>query len=279
MKNLKEKNIPSDLVKTIIEIANSAGKILLKYHKKELKVDYKRDEFDPVTIADRESDQFLRNKIHELFPNDLILSEENSYTPESFLGRVWMIDPLDGTKDFVNGGDCYSIIIGLLEDKEPVFGCVAIPARRQLFFAEKGKGAYEKTQESFIKLKVTNIDKISESRLITRSKYGEERPLEDKIKLIPFKSMAPEGSVGTRICLIAAGKAEANINSNLHVNKWDTLGAEVILEEAGGKITDFYGNRLDYIQEENMWSNSFLASNRVLHEELLKKIKEFYPLK
>src|SRR5437879_2808071 len=95
----------------VIEIARNAGEILLKYFGKELSTQYKTDRFDPVTLADREADEYLRKAFSENFPHDQILSEENSSRPSSYDGRIWMIDPLDGTKDFVAGRDSFATLI------------------------------------------------------------------------------------------------------------------------------------------------------------------------
>jgi 3'(2'), 5'-bisphosphate nucleotidase len=220
----------SPLAKEIIRIAEQASAITLKYHRQNLEVDYKKDEFDPVTVADQESDDFIREEIRKLFPKDLILSEENDNIPNAYDGRVWMIDPLDGTKSFLKGKDNFSINIGLLENGRPAFGCVAVPARGQIFYAAKGQGAYEMIGEEFRKLQVSDIKDIEAGRLITRDMSGEIRPIEEKINLIPFRKRIPEGGIGTKLCLIASGKAEAHINTNFRASKWDTLGPQVIVE-------------------------------------------------
>jgi len=89
----------------------------------------------------------------------------------------------------------------------------------------------------------------------------------------------PESSVGIKLGLIASGKADFHVNTNFRVSKWDTCAPQIILEEAGGKITDLYGHPLDYNQSENKLLNSFVASNRVLHKSIIEKIKEFYSRK
>ena len=266
--------VPSELAMHIFEIADTASKILLKHYQTVLKVDYKKDEFDPVTIVDQESDAFFRKRLKELFPNDLILSEESLEIPESYDGRVWMVDPLDGTKSFIKGLDGFSINIGLLENGEITFGCVVIPARGQLFFAEKGKGAFEKIKSEFRKLYVSSIEDIINARLVTRHPSGGIRPIEEKIATMPFKARVPEGGIGTKLCLIVSGNAEACINTSFRASKWDTLGPQLILEEAGGIVTDFDGNKLNYKQQSLQWERSFVASNnKKIHLEILKNLK------
>ena len=126
----------------LVALAEDAGKILLKYFKKNIGVQTKTSPFDFVTQADMEADTFIRNKLRELFPNDLILSEESSDIPESFDGNVWMVDPLDGTKGYINDSSSFAVMIGLCKNGVPELGIVYAPARDKLYYAEKGKGAY-----------------------------------------------------------------------------------------------------------------------------------------
>src|SRR3972149_2474667 len=139
LKNNKELST-TKTIDIISDIAGRAGDILMSHFKKPINVSFKKDEYDPVTKVDKEADDFIRKQILINFPNDLVLSEENNDIPSNFNGRIWMIDPLDGTKDFLKGRDCFSINIGLLDKGEPVFGSVIIPARSQEFYAEKGQG-------------------------------------------------------------------------------------------------------------------------------------------
>ncbi len=265
---------PSDQARKVLAVVDLASELVMKYYQQTLDVQFKKDEFDPVTVADKESDKLLRSKIHELFPDDLILSEENADIPESYDGRVWMIDPLDGTKDFVNGKDGFSINIGLLENGQAVFGCVSVPARGQTFYAEKGMGAFEKVGDNYQRLHVTDVDEVNEARLVTRNPSGDPRPIEAKIDPMPFKQRIPDGGIGTKLALIAAGKAEAHINTNFRASKWDTLGPQLIVEEAGGIVTDFDGQPLDYNKPAVQWERSFVASNSPkLHAEILKNLR------
>ncbi len=266
--------MPSPLAKDILPIAEKAGVILLKYFKTNLSIDYKKDEFDPVTRADTESDNLIRREIKNLFPEDLILSEENDNIPEDYTGRVWMIDPLNGTKSFIKGIDTFGIVIGLVENGIPTFGCVTVPAQNKVFYAEKGKGAFEKIEGIFKKLETSNIQEIKDSRLITREPSGDIRPIEEKLDKILFAKRIPEGS-GAKLCAIAAGDAEAHINTNFRAGKWDVAAPQIILEEAGGIVTDLDGVPIDYKKKSVNLERSFVASaNKTLHDSLMKELHE-----
>lgn len=263
---------PSPLTQEILTIAEKAGAILLKYFKTDLSIDYKKDEFDPVTRADTEADDLIRGEIQRLFPEDLLLSEENKNIPDTYIGRVWMIDPLNGTKSFVKGVDTFGVVIGLVENGTPIFGCVTVPAQNKIFYAEKGKGSFEKKGEIFEQLHTTPITEIQLARLITREPSGDIRPIEEKLDQIPFLERIEEGS-GAKLCTIAQGDAEAHINTNFRAGKWDVAAGQLILEEAGGIVTDLDGQPIDYINNPTNLERSYVGSaNKELHDRIIKEL-------
>ncbi len=260
---------PSEVAQKVLHITEKAGLVLMKYFKKDLTVNFKKDEFDPVTVADRESDDLIRKEIQTLFPDDFLLSEENDSVPESYIGRVWMIDPLNGTKSFIRGSDTFGIVIGLVENGIPVFGCVAVPAQQKVFYAEKGKGAFEKIGERFEQLHTTQVAELEKSRLITREPSKDIRPIEEKLNQLPFLQRIEEGS-GAKLCTIASGEAEAHINTNFRAGKWDIAAGQLILEEAGGVVTDLDGEPIDYTVKSVGLERSFVASaNKELHSKII----------
>lgn len=260
-----------------IDIAQRAGEILLKYFMrdpKDLSLEFKRDKFDPVTRADKEADAFIRTSLAKAFPEDAILSEESSVRPTFKEKRIWVVDPLDGTKHFVVGSDCFSTIIGLLENGKPKLGIVNIPARKTLYYAEKGKGAFRMQQGEKKSIKVSPLKHLEEARALTRNFTSEEvRPIEAVTKQLHFASRTSEGSIGTKISLIAEGNFEAFIHTT-GSSKWDTLGAQVILEEAGGVLSFIDGSPLDYLQKSVTWENYLLATNNhTLQGEIMEALK------
>ena len=265
---------PSDLVKKILTIGDEAGLILMKHLNNIKNVDYKKDEYDPVTEADRESDDFIRGKLIESFPDDKILSEENENVPEDYDGRVWMVDPLDETKGFLKGKDSFAINIGLLEDGKPVFGCVLLPARGDYLYAEKGKGAFGKINGKFQKLTVDSIADIYQVRIIVREPTKEIRPIEAYMDRLPVAGRVIGGSAGDKVSLMVTGQAEAHVMTNTKASKWDTCAPQIILEEAGGIMTDMDGNPLNYLQKQSNWERLFVMSNNeTVHALILESLK------
>jgi 3'(2'), 5'-bisphosphate nucleotidase len=261
-----------------ISIAKQAGEILRKYYRKELDVAYKANEFDPVTQADKEADAFIRAELAKHFTDDTILSEEHDSRPDSYEGRVWMADPLDGTKDFVAGRDCFSVMIGLYEAGQPILGVVYVPIRGVLYYAELGQGAYVIENDGEPKqMHVSNNSDIATATRVTRFvQKGDVRPIEELLDKLPFAHLLPEGSIGIKVSRIANGEAEAFVHTNPS-NKWDTLAAEVILKEAGGVITDIDSRALDYKQASVTWQRYLIAANNeTIRSQVAEVLKDFH---
>ncbi len=271
-----ERNMSSEL-QTALELARQAADILRKYHGTAVDVDYKKDDFDPVSVADRESDELLRAGIAAAFPDDEILSEENPLQPESYNGRVWMIDPLDDTKGYLRGEDTSSIMIGLLEAGKPKLGLVYLPFRNEYYYGEVGKGSFVSRLGGVAQLQVPDTTQIEGSRLVGRHVLaGDVRPIDEAVAQLGFGSTIVEGSIGAKIGLIAEGKADAFIHTNLKAGKWDTLASEVILSEAGGApLVDIDGQPLDYTRPTSGWDRYFVAATTLeLLQEMITKLGE-----
>lgn len=276
-KAMSHKTTMSPELTKAMQLAKQSGEILKKYHGTSFKVDYKRDNFDPVTIADRESDDLLREGIGKEFPNDEILSEENPLQPSSYEGRVWMVDPLDDTKGFVAGRDTPGVMIGLLEKGKPILGVVNLPFLNEWYYGEVGKGAFRVKNGMTQQLRVRPITDISESVLAGRNVLKRDvRPLDNAVAQLGFKNSLPEGCFGAEVGLIASGEADVAMQTSTKAGKWDTLAAQVILTEAGGVMCDIDGNPLDYTKQDSSWDRYVLAAGTSeLLQKILSELKEF----
>lgn len=260
----------------VIAIAITAGKLLLDVRRQGYEKRVKRDAFDIQTDADVRSEELIARLLHERFPNDSILSEEKGFIVNTTRERIWMADPLDGTKAYDNGGDGFSVMIGLLQHGKPRLGVVYAPARELLMYAEEGKGAYMRQNGEERRITVRPTARIADAIMITRVMDQEKRESDKFFDLFAPKETVQESSVGLKAGLIAMGKADFHINTNLRASKWDTCAPQVILEEAGGSITDMYGNALDYTQEGSTWATPFVLSNTVLHPAIVARIRVEY---
>lgn len=263
------------MINQIIQIAKEAGDILLKYYKKDIKIDTKADATDYVTIADREADEFIQSKLKELFPNDKILSEENENRPDDYMGRVWMVDPLDGTKYFIKHKEDFSVMIGLCVDGKPVLGVVYAPILDDLYYAEKGKGSFLVHEGKTKKLQVNTISNFEEASCITRGVKVDKRPLDIISEDLNPKKVYERGSVGIKLGVIAKGEVEFHISSNVKTSKWDICAPQIILEEAGGIVKNLEGNDIDYIRKEVRLIESFRGSNKVLADKIQEHLNKY----
>lgn len=274
--NRNEFEMSSEL-KMAADLAARAGDALKKYHKASLDVGYKKDKFDPVSVADKESDELLRAGIATAFPDDEVLSEEIPLRPKSYEGRVWMVDPLDDTKGYLRGEDNSSVMIGLLEAGKPKLGLVFLPFRNEWFYGEVGKGSFRVKDGITTKLHAPKTTRVEGSRLVGRHVLsGDIRPVDEAVSQLGFGSFIEDGSIGAKIGLIANGEADSFIHTNLKAGKWDTLASEVILTEAGGApLCDIDGLPLDYKKESNGWERYFMAAaTPQLLEQMYTKLRE-----
>ncbi|MFA5134702.1 MAG: inositol monophosphatase [Patescibacteria group bacterium] len=263
------------MVNKLKSIAIGAGEILLRHFKKPKKYATKNGRYDYLTDADTETNNYIVQKIIEAFPADRVLSEEGS-TSYDGRGRWWLVDPLDGTKNFIRDNDGFCVVIGLCIDGNPEFGLVFSPVRNLLYYAQKGKGAFMQRDSSVSKLSVSMTGMISTSHMTVADHAGEPRPLIGLEKSFKVLRKSTEGSTGLKLAKVASGDADFFMVTHYKMGKWDTCGGQVILEEAGGKVTNLHGETLNYRSKNALWNDTIIASNSKLHDQLLSHIRLFF---
>jgi len=266
-------------LKVVIGIIKEAWAILMKYHGgNDLNTKFKVDKFDPVTQADLESEKYILQEIRKNFPEDKILSEETENTLRDFSWRVRMIDPLDWTKDFVWWGDMSSVMIWLCVDGIPELGAVYTVARGSLYYARKWQGAFFVSQEGeTIEMHVSNIESMAEVTYYSKSKFSEKREVNEKIEeALSFKKILDWGSVGTILWEIARWKVECYILTNSKWSKWDACGPQVILEEAWGKVTNAFWDKIDFLSDWIKLDKFVVATNWLIHEKVIEKTIDIF---
>lgn len=253
----------------VIEIARKAGDILKSYHGKTIDVRNKGTDFySPVSTADLESNEYICAELKKRYAHQ-ILSEESENQDIDFSKPVWIIDPLDGTIEFLKGREDFCVMIGLYENSQITFGVVYAPIQDRLFFAQKGKGAWIIEKDRKKAMKVTDIEKIEDATSVVCS--ARQPDMLDHLLGNGKCARTIIGSVGIRICEVAAGNADFYVCTTTPA-KWDTAAAHIILTEAGGSITDFSRKELDYSKDGFKWDRSFVASNKLLHDEIYSKL-------
>jgi fructose-1,6-bisphosphatase/inositol monophosphatase family enzyme len=263
----------SDIQK-IVSIARKAGEIVMKYKESgKLETTYKTGPYDPVTIADKEAGEYITTEIKKLYPEDKILSEESADVPKDYEGRVWMIDPIDATMNYVSGGTSFSIMIGLTIDGKPQAGVVYLPARDWMFYASKGEGSWMTNGQKTKKLQIRDVDEINEATAIMATGYDKKVKWRF-LERMPVSKIIVDNSVGTRLARIAMNDADLHVCTSTTIKKWDTCAGQVILEEAGGIMTDLEGSELDYKKETLEWDKSFVATSPKIHKRVLEWVRK-----
>ena len=240
---------------------------IMKYYRDGFDVEIKEDD-SPVTQADKNADKEIREYLQKLFPNYAFLTEES----DDDLSRlnndyVWIVDPVDGTKDFIDKDDQFTTNIALAYKHEAVVGVVVIPARNEVYYAAKGQGAYHLKDGKVTKIHVN--DKTSDLTVLCSRHHVNDTELA-LIKANEAKITKKE-TYGSAIkpCRIAEGLAEITFRCSSGTKEWDTAASQVIVEEAGGYFLDPKGKRIMY--------NRLDVYNRGGYE-VVNTMKNFIPL-
>ena len=259
-------------LKAAKKAAKKAGQAVMKIYNSDFEVNYKAGN-SPVTRADLASESIILDYLKEF--NYGILSEETKQENGRLnKEKTWIIDPLDGTSDFVDRTGDFSILIALVENGKPILGVVFCPAKKTIYYASAKMGAYsESPGRDKEKLRVS--DKNDFSKIIQLTSRHHLGPTEINLaRKLGVKNIKPLGSA-EKICLIAAGEAELNINSSDKTWEYDICAADIILTEAGGRITGMSGNEFAYNKKDPRNLNGYVATNGVIHEKIIKSLAEF----
>lgn len=260
-----------------IELSKQAGQKILYYYTQGVDAVEKRgadDHVEPVTIADIQANTLIVNGIHSRFPDDAVLSEEEPDDAERRLAadRLWIIDPLDGTAGFVKHDGDFAVQIGLAIDGKPSLGVVYLPFHQELYAAIAGRGAFVESGGSKSWLSSSNIsDPEAMTAAVTRN-HLTERILRT-IDHFRFRSIVRRGSVGLKTGLIASGQCDVYIHPSPRTKIWDTCAPQVILEEAGGRITDLFGRGLNYRRRDLQNRDGLVASNGAAHDMIIERLQ------
>jgi myo-inositol-1(or 4)-monophosphatase len=242
--------------------ARAAGEILRSYYKREgLKVGSKGHD-NPVTQADLEADGAIKKLLRDPFPSYGWLSEETVDNDDRLkCRRVWIVDPLDGTKEFINGIPEFAVAIALIEDESPVLGVTYNPIKREMYWSARGAGCHLNTQRA----KVTRTRTLTRATVLaSRSETGrgEWKVFDGTMKVIPT------GSVAYKLAMVAGGKADATFTRSPK-SEWDIASGAALVAHAGGTITDIRGRALRFNQRD-VKLEGLIADNGILHGALMK---------
>lgn len=250
-----------EFIEVAIKAAKEAGKILIENFRREKKVHWKEAK-ELVTNIDIESEKLVIQMTKDNFPQHKVLSEELGRMP----GRedyVWIIDPLDGTHNYIYGQPAFGLSIALAHQDEIILGVINLPFYGELFYAEKGKGAYLNGKP----IHPSDIDKLSEAYILYDPQLHKRKDMFDNlVKLYPkCFTLRIIGCAVYDACSVASGRAEARI---WHKTKTvDVAAGTLLVQEAGGKATDFNGNPF------TLGSTEVIVSNGKIHGQLVDVLR------
>jgi myo-inositol-1(or 4)-monophosphatase len=260
--------MPRRELEVAVAAARAAGAVIRAIYDTPFEVRSKGHD-NPVTEADLQANERIQSIIHAAFPTDGWLSEETRDNPQRLSqSRVWIVDPLDGTKEFVQHVPEFCVCISLVEHGEPIVAVSYDPIRDEVFAAERGGG----TSVNGERVRVSAEANLSNARVLA-SRSEDKRGEWDAFK--PHMQVALTGSVAFKLALVAAGRADATF-SLTPKNEWDICAGTLLITEAGGRMTDRDGQPLPFNQRETIRSG-LIASNGVLHGPLMELIARQSP--
>jgi myo-inositol-1(or 4)-monophosphatase len=246
-----------------VELARAAGDVLKHYMSREKQVELK-GRANLVTVADKEAEALIISRIRERYPKHAVLAEESGASggPEPEEGK-WIIDPLDGTTNFAHQYPFFCVSIGFEQRGEILCGAVYDPWRDEMFCAARGSGSFVNDQ----RLQPSEVESLRSAMIMTGFPYG----FRDKIRtamgqfeafMVESQAVRRGGSAALDMCYTALGRVDGFWEMDLH--PWDTAAGLVILEEAGGKVTDFSGGPF------SIYGKEIVASNGKIHDEMVQ---------
>ena len=263
----------SSELREIETIAREAGEIALRFYGN-VTAEYK-DADSPVTAADRAANEYIVKALSEAYPGDAILSEESHDSLDRLsANRVWIVDPLDGTKEFMARNGEFCIMIGLAVAGEPVLGVVYAPDRDVLYSAALSEGAWVERAGIRDALFCPPF-KGAALRLVTSRSHGD--PLIDQMRTtLGITDVKICGSVGLKCGLIAEGERDLYVHPVPYLKEWDTCAPEIILREAGGTVTDCTGLPLRYNKAAPIQPRGILAAAPGVQDTVVRSLREVY---
>ncbi len=253
------------MIEDLIYISREAGSFIRSKFNSNFSLEFKTNESDLVTEVDKKSEKMIIDFITKKYPSHGIITEESAGL-SSQSEYNWVIDPLDGTVNFAHGFPMFAISIGVQKNRETIAGIVYDIMKDTIFSSELGGGAYENDK----KIRVSDNSNLRHALLVTGFPYDiRENPDNALGKFVAFTKEARGirrlGSAAIDFCYVAKGVFDGFWE--VHLKPWDICAGKLIVEEAGGLVTDFFGNKID------IFTKRILATNGKIHEAMISVLK------
>ncbi|MEM7585791.1 MAG: inositol monophosphatase family protein [Acidobacteriota bacterium] len=241
-----------------VDLAWNAGQISLQYFETTIEAKTKEDG-TPVTIADRKTEEYLRRELIAAFPDDGLIGEELGHIPGSS-GRVWVIDPIDGTESFMRGVPLFGLLMALTVAGDPLLGIMHFPALGETFSAYRGGGCSRNGQ----RVEVSKTSDLAEAVVTTTAIPTQSSPGTPIEPLLASVRLGRTWGDCYGYSMVAGGRADVMVDP--FIKAWDIAAALPVIEEAGGRLTDLAGRR-------TIWSGHAVATNGLLHDAVLDRLR------
>ncbi|GAC1400265.1 MAG: 3'(2'),5'-bisphosphate nucleotidase CysQ [Pyrinomonadaceae bacterium] len=264
----------ADELRVACELARRAGETAMNFYGKEsLHIERKGEFAEPVTEADFAANEIIVEGLRAAFPEDGLLSEElTDDITRLACPRLWVVDPLDGTKGFIAGDGDFAVQIGLAIEHESALGVVYLPAKNVLYWAVRERGAWiENGNAQAQQLRVSSKMDLHETRLAVSRSHRSPR-MSRVVKTLGVREEVARGSVGVKVGLLVERRCDIYVHLSPHTKHWDTCAPEIILSEAGGRMTDLWGASFRYNLRDVQNHNGVVATNNALHDELIRRL-------
>ena len=249
------------IIKECKALAIKVGKEILKIYETDYNVETKEDN-SPLTLADMKANEIIVKSLKENFPDYAILSEESRDDKSRLTNDFcFIVDPLDGTKEFIKRNGQFTVNIALAYKHKVVMGVIYVPVTQELYYASKGDGAYLETVESYEIQKIQATDKLEDLIVVGSKSHSSEKEaklIEDHKELIKETISAGSSLKG---CMVARGQADVYYRFG-YTCEWDTAAMQCIVEEAGGIFKQIDGTEMLYNRENNLNEKGFYVVNR-----------------
>src|SRR3990170_1943574 len=254
-----------------IEAAIKAGKEVMDVYNQKFSSTLKIDT-EPLTEADIKSNNVIQKIISQLgYP---ILSEESIDDKKRLASdKIWIVDPLDGTTDFVKQTGEFTIMISLVEGNRPILGVIYWPIKDTLYLAQKDQGAFQSSNGNWSKLSVSNVSELTKCRVVG-SRYHISVQEQNLLKHLNVSQFTSKGS-SLKVVDVSSGNADLYFTMTNKIKQWDTCASYCLITEAGGKMTDMFGNDLEYNTEKLNHENGLLVSNGLIHNGVISIYRKF----
>ena len=261
------------LIISIIEISKEAGEGITKIYNSDFDYQLKGDS-SPITAADNLSHNIITERLKVLTPKIPILSEENCnipYTVRSQWKKYWLVDPLDGTKEFINRNGEFTVNIALIDNNKPILGVIHIPVTNETYWGSQLNGSFYSNESNHVKQIHVSENHLSPIRLVVSRSHPSEALDSLLEKIVDYEIIKVGSSI--KFCLIASGKADFYPRFGL-TSEWDTAAGTAIVQFAGGLVITTNGNAMHYNLKEDYLNPNFIACNdKIVLERVFSLIK------